>query len=39
MDKKIENDFKLVYEARKNSYAPYSKFNVGAVLKCKDGKV
>ena len=26
-------------EARNNSYAPYSKFYVGAVLECKDGTI
>ncbi len=27
------------FEARKNAYTPYSKFNVGAALLTKDGKV
>jgi len=35
----LKNSFELVYKARKNSYAPYSKFNVGAVLKCKNGNI
>lgn len=30
---------KKAMEARKNAYAPYSKFNVGAALVCKDGAV
>lgn len=29
----------LACEAQKNSYAPYSSFNVGAALLCKDGEV
>lgn len=29
----------LAVEAQKNSYAPYSSFNVGAALLCKNGKV
>lgn len=37
MDKK--DLFKLATEAMKNSYAPYSNYNVGAALLCKNGKV
>lgn len=37
MDKK--DLFNLAKEAMKNSYAPYSKYNVGAVLLCKNGNV
>ena len=29
---------KLAFEARENSYSPYSKFKVGACVLCKDGK-
>lgn len=35
MDKK--DLFILAKDAMKNSYAPYSKYNVGAVLVCKNG--
>ena len=35
MDKK--DLFKLAKDAMKNSYAPYSNYNVGAVLLCKSG--
>lgn len=31
--------FKLAKEAMKNSYAPYSSYNVGAVLLCKNGNI
>ena len=37
MDKK--DLFNLAKEAMKNSYAPYSEYNVGAVLLCKNGNV
>ena len=37
MDKKYL--FKIAKEAMKNSYAPYSNYNVGAVLFCKNGNV
>ena len=32
-------DIKLAYKARENSYSPYSKYSVGAVLKTKSGKM
>ncbi len=31
--------FKLAKEAMKNSYAPYSNYNVGAVLLCENGNI
>ncbi len=31
--------FNLAKEAMKNSYAPYSNYNVGAVLLCKNGNI
>lgn len=31
--------FNLAVDAMKNSYAPYSNYNVGAALLCKNGKV
>lgn len=31
--------FELAKDAKENAYAPYSKFKVGAALRCKDGKV
>lgn len=31
--------FRYAQEAMKNSYAPYSHFNVGAALLCSDGKI
>ena len=31
--------FILAKEAMKNSYAPYSNYNVGAVLICKNGNI
>lgn len=31
--------FKLAKEAIKNSYAPYSNYNVGAVLLCENGNI
>lgn len=34
----LENDKKLALTAREKSYSPYSKFAVGAVLVCKNGK-
>ena len=37
MDKK--DLFILAKEAMKNSYAPYSNYNVGAALICKNGNV
>lgn len=37
MDKK--DLFILAKEAMQNSYAPYSKYNVGAVLLCKNGNI
>ena len=37
MDNK--NLIKLALEAKEFSYAPYSSFNVGAALLCRDGKV
>lgn len=37
MDKK--DLFKLATEAMQNSYAPYSNYNVGAALLCKNGKI
>ena len=37
MDKK--ELFKLAKDALKNSYAPYSNYNVGSVLLCKNGNV
>ena len=36
MEKKL---IKLVLEARKKSYAPYSNFLVGAALLCKNGEI
>lgn len=36
MEKKL---IKLALEARKKSYAPYSKFLVGAALLCKNGEI
>ena len=36
---KIENLIKGAFDAQKNSYAPYSKFNVGASVLCKSGKI
>lgn len=38
MNEDIFANAKLATEARKRSYAPYSKFTVGAILKCKNGK-
>ena len=32
-------DIEIAKSARNNSYSPYSKFKVGASLRCKDGKV
>ena len=37
MDKK--DLFMLAKDAMKNSYAPYSNYNVGAVLLCKNGNI
>ena len=37
MDKK--DLFILTKEAMKNSYAPYSNYNVGAVLLCENGNI
>ena len=34
-----EKDIEKVKKARLNSYSPYSKFQVGALLKCKNGKI
>ena len=34
----LAEDMKLAINARNRSYSPYSKFTVGAVLKCKNGK-
>lgn len=34
----LSEDMKLALNARNRSYVPYSKFTVGAVLKCKSGK-
>ena len=36
---KYENDIIKAKEARLNSYSPYSNFQVGACLKCKDGSI
>ncbi len=33
------NDIELVKKARLNAYSPYSNFKVGALLKCRNGKV
>ena len=30
---------RLAFEARENAYVPYSKFKVGAVVYCKDGRI
>ena len=38
-EKEIKNLIKKSFEAQKNSYAPYSKFNVGASLLCGSGKI
>ena len=38
-EKTILNLINKSFEAQKNSYAPYSKFNVGASLLCGSGKV
>ena len=38
MDKKIKKMLKLARKARGNSYAPYSKFKVGACVLSKKGK-
>ena len=38
MQTNLENDIKLVLEARSRSYSPYSNFKVGAILVCKNGK-
>ena len=35
----IENLIKEAFEAVKNSYAPYSNFNVGAALLSRDGRI
>ena len=35
----VEKLIKLSFDAQKNSYAPYSKFNVGASLLCESGKI
>lgn len=35
----LEKLIELSFEAQKNSYAPYSKFNVGASLLCGSGKI
>ena len=35
----IEILIKKAFEAQKNSYAPYSKFNVGASVLCGSGKI
>lgn len=34
-----EKEIKLAKKARLNAYCPYSKFQVGAALKCKNGKI
>lgn len=36
---KYENEIIKAKEARLNSYSPYSNFQVGACLKCKDGSI
>ncbi|HAJ77714.1 MAG TPA: cytidine deaminase [Clostridiales bacterium] len=38
-NKEIEMLIKSAFDAQKNSYAPYSKFNVGASLLCESGKI
>ena len=35
----FKEDIEIAKQARKNSYAPYSKFNVGCALRTKRGKV
>lgn len=40
LDEEIRNDLiSKAYEARKNSYAPYSDYQVGAALLCEDGNI
>ena len=34
-----KEDFELAKRARLNAYAPYSNFQVGSALRCKNGKV
>lgn len=34
-----KNDIEEAKKARLNSYSPYSNFEVGAVLRCKDGSI
>lgn len=34
----LKDDLALVMNARKKAYTPYSNYNVGAVLTCKNGK-
>ncbi|BBM82628.1 cytidine deaminase [Candidatus Uabimicrobium amorphum] len=36
---KYQNLIEAAKEVRKNSYAPYSKFKVGAAILCQDGEV
>ena len=35
----LDNVISIAKNARKNSYAPHSKYYVGAALKCKSGKI
>ena len=35
----IKEDFELAKQVRLNSHSPYSNFQVGAVLRCKNGKI
>ncbi len=35
----MNNDIELAKQARLNAHSPYSNFQVGAVLRCKSGKV
>ena len=40
LDEEIRNNLiSKAYEARKNSYAPYSDYQVGAALLCEDGSI
>ena len=35
----LDNAIEIAKSARKNAYAPYSKYYVGCALKCKSGKI
>ena len=35
----LDEEIRIAKDVRKNSYAPYCKYYVGAALKCKSGKI